>query len=141
LTVLPSYKGSLGVFRQPRRSADAAAGRVAPFKVVAFEPLPSAFARLQQSHSAAWDGRIPPHVTLRREALVDRNRMTTISVPRINGVLQEEWASICKGYAALRDADPRIEAVETWSVPLLRLDDVGLTGTRSDAIAEMHSSI
>jgi FkbM family methyltransferase len=96
-------------------------------RLMAFEPLPSAFARLQQSLSAAWDGRIPPHVSLRREALADRSGMTTISVPRINGVLQEEWASISKDYAALRAADPRIEAVETWSVPLLRLDDVSLT--------------
>ena len=43
--------------------------------------------------------------------------MTTISAPRIGGVVQEEWASISKDYAALREADPRIEAVETWSVP------------------------
>jgi FkbM family methyltransferase len=68
----------------------------------------------------------PPHVTLRREALAERSGMTTISAPRIGGVVQEEWASICKDYAALREADTRIEAVETWSVPLLRLDDTGL---------------
>ena len=41
--------------------------------------------------------------------------------------MQEEWASISKDYTALREADPRIEAIETWSVPMLRLDDVGLT--------------
>jgi FkbM family methyltransferase len=52
--------------------------------------------------------------------------MTTISAPRIGGVVQEEWASISKDYAALREADPCIEAVVTWSVPLLRLDDAGL---------------
>ena len=92
-------------------------------RVVAFEPLPPAFARLQQAMSAAWGGKLPPHVTLRREALAERNGMTTISAPRIGGVVQEEWASISKDYAALREADPRIEAVVTWSVPLLRLDD------------------
>ncbi len=96
--------------------------------VVAFEPLPPAFTRLQQSLAAAWGGAVPPHVTLRPEALADRNGMTTLSAPRINGVLQEEWASIAKDYAALHAADPRIEAIETWSVPLLRLDDVGLRG-------------
>jgi len=102
--------------------------RLSHSDVVAFEPLPPAFARLQQSVSAAWDGEIPRHITLWREALADRSGMTTISVPRINGVVQEEWASISKDYVALRTADPRIEAVETWLVPSLRLDDVGLTG-------------
>jgi FkbM family methyltransferase len=96
-------------------------------RVVAFEPLPSAFVRLQQAVLAACGGVIPSHITLRHEALADRSGTTTISVPRINGVLQEEWAAICKDYAALRAADPRIEAIETWSVPLLRLDDAGLS--------------
>jgi FkbM family methyltransferase len=95
-------------------------------RVAAFEPLPSAFARLRRAVSAAYGGVVPSHVTLRREALADRRGMTTLSVPRINGVLQEEWAAICKDYAALRADDPRIEAIEDWSVPLLRLDDADL---------------
>ena len=85
-------------------------------RVVAFEPVPAAFARLQQAVSAAWGGEVPPHVTLRREALAERSGTTTIAAPRINGILQEEWASISKDYTALRQADPRIEAIETWSV-------------------------
>jgi FkbM family methyltransferase len=96
-------------------------------RVVAFEPVPAAFARLQQAVSAAWGGEVPPHVTLRREALAERSGTTTIAAPRINGILQEEWASISKDYAALHQADPRIEAIETWLVPMLRLDDAGLT--------------
>jgi FkbM family methyltransferase len=96
-------------------------------QVVAFEPLPQAFVRLQQAVAAAWGGEVPPHVTLRPEALAERSGMTTISAPRINGVVQEEWASIAKDYGTLREADPRIEAVETRSVPSLRLDDAGLT--------------
>ena len=96
--------------------------------VVAFEPVPAAFACLQQAMSAAWGGEVPPHVTLRRGALAERSGTTTIAAPRINGILQEEWASISKDYAALRQADPRIEAIETWSVPMLCLDDAGLTG-------------
>ena len=96
-------------------------------RVIAFEPLPPAFARLQQAVSAAWGGEVPSHVTLRREALADRSGTVTIAAPRINGSLQEEWASIFKDYTALREADPRIEAIENWSVPVLRLDDVGLT--------------
>jgi FkbM family methyltransferase len=96
--------------------------------VVAFEPLPPASTRLQRPLAAARGGAVPPHVTLRPEAPADRTGMTTLSAPRINGVLQEEWASIAKDYAALHAADPRIEAIENWSVPLLHLDDVGLTG-------------
>jgi len=95
--------------------------------IVAFEPLPPAFARLKQSLAAVWGGAVPPHVTLRPEALSDHTGMVMLSAPRIDGALQEEWASIAKDYAALRAADPRIEAIETWSVPVLRLDDVGLT--------------
>jgi FkbM family methyltransferase len=95
--------------------------------VVAFEPLPPAFTRLRQGLAAAWDGAVPPHVTLRPEALADCTGTTTLSVPRIGGVLQEEWASIAKDYA-LHAGDPRIDAIETWSVPMLRLDDIGLTG-------------
>jgi FkbM family methyltransferase len=94
--------------------------------VVAFEPLPPAFARLQQAVSAAYGSTIPSHIALRHEALADRSGMTMISAPRVNGVVQEEWAAIYKDYAALRAADPRIEAIETWLVPLLRLDDAGL---------------
>jgi FkbM family methyltransferase len=94
--------------------------------IVAFEPLPPAFARLQECLAAAWGGRVPAHVTLRPEALADRAGMAVLSVPRINGVLQEEWASIAKDYSP-HAADPRIEAIETWSVPLLRLDDLALT--------------
>jgi FkbM family methyltransferase len=60
-------------------------------------------------------------------ALAERSGTTTIAAPRVNGILQEEWASISKDYAALRQGDPRIEAIETWSVPMLRLDDAGLT--------------
>jgi hypothetical protein len=48
-------------------------------------------------------------------------------MPRVNGKLQDEWASIAKDYAALREADPRIEGIETWSVPVLRLDDIDLS--------------
>jgi FkbM family methyltransferase len=54
-------------------------------RVVAFEPVPAAFARLRQAVSAAWGGEVPPHVTLRREALAERSGTTTIAAPRING--------------------------------------------------------
>ena len=95
-------------------------------RVVAFEPVPPSFARLQHCVAAAWGGEIPSHVTLRREAPSDRNGTATITVPRVNGELRDEWASIVKDYAALRQADPRIEVIETWSVPVLRLDDADI---------------
>ena len=82
-------------------------------RVVAFEPVAPSFARLQHCVAAAWGGEIPSHVTLRREALSDRSGPATIAVPRVNAELQDEWASIVKDYAALRQADPRIEAIET----------------------------
>jgi FkbM family methyltransferase len=96
-------------------------------RVVAFEPVPPTFTRLQQAVRGDWNGNLPAHVSLRREALAERSGMTTISAPRIGGVVQEEWASISKDYAALREADPRIEAIESWSVPTLSLDDACLT--------------
>lgn len=49
-----------------------------------------------------------------------------VAAPRINGVVQEEWGSISKDYAALRETDPPIEAIETWSVPVLRLDEADI---------------
>jgi FkbM family methyltransferase len=96
-------------------------------RVVAFEPVPPSFVRLQRVVAAAWGGEIPSHVTLRREALSDRSGTTTIAAPRVNGKLQDEWASIAKDYAVLRQADPRIESIETWSVPVLRLDDADIS--------------
>jgi len=96
-------------------------------RVVAFEPVPPSFARLQRIVAAAWGGETPVHVTLRCEALSDRSGTTMIAMPRVNGKLQDEWASIAKNYAALREADPRIEAIESWSVPALRLDDADLS--------------
>jgi FkbM family methyltransferase len=94
--------------------------------IVAFEPLPPALTRLRKCLASAWGGAVPPHVILRPEALANSTGMITLSVPRIDGVLQEEWASIAKDYS-VHATDPRIE-VETWSVPLMRLDDVGVTG-------------
>ena len=80
-------------------------------QVIAFEPVPPSFARLQRTVAAAWGGEIPSHITLRREALSDRSGTTTIAVPRVNGNFQDEWASIAKDYKTLRQADPRIEEI------------------------------
>jgi FkbM family methyltransferase len=91
--------------------------------VIAFEPLPSAFQRLQAAAA-----HLSGLVTLRPEALSDRPGAITLSVPRVGGVAQEEWASIAKDYEAIRRDDPRVEAIETWTVPTIPLDALALTG-------------
>jgi FkbM family methyltransferase len=90
--------------------------------VIAFEPLPAAFRRLR----AATAG-VAERVTLRAEALSDRAGAVTLAVPRVGGVAQEEWASIAKDYEAIRAADPRVEAVDRWTVETIPLDALGLT--------------
>ena len=91
-------------------------------RVLAFEPLPSAFRRLEAATASIRDV-----VTLRREALSDRAGSVTLAVPLVGGAAQEEWASIAKDYEAISRADPRVEAVDTWTVPTLALDDLHLT--------------
>lgn len=85
-------------------------------RVLAFEPLPSAFARLQAAMAPC-----PPHVELRREALGDHAGHITLTLPVVAGVPQEQWASTAKGYAQHGVAEQRL------TVPLRRLDEFGLT--------------
>jgi FkbM family methyltransferase len=101
--------------------------RLRQSRIVALEPIPAAFARLQDAVAGAWGGHVPPHVTLRNEALSDFTGVGTITAPRVGGIVQEEWASITKDYAALRADDRRIQAIETWAVPVRRLDDLDVT--------------
>jgi len=82
-------------------------------RVVAFEPLPSAFARLE----AACAGM--SNVTLRREALGAAAGALTLSVPVLEGVAAEQWASLAKDFS-------RFGAVETHAVPVITLDSLGL---------------
>ncbi|MGE0225091.1 MAG: FkbM family methyltransferase [Acetobacteraceae bacterium] len=91
-------------------------------RVIAFEPLPQACARLREAVAHLGD-----RVVVRPEALCDHAGTLTLSAPRVAGQVQEEWASIAKDYAAIRRDDPRVEAIETWTVPTLRLDKLGLT--------------
>jgi FkbM family methyltransferase len=86
-------------------------------RVLAFEPLPSAFARLQAAAGAL------PNVTLRQAALGDAEGEITLTLPVLDGVPQEQWASIAKGYAGL---DSRVTE-QRHRVPLHRLDGFGLT--------------
>nr|WP_283949811.1 FkbM family methyltransferase [Limobrevibacterium gyesilva] len=96
-------------------------------RVIAFEPLPPAFMRLEQAVRARY-GAIPPHVDLRQTALGDTAGSIALDVPVVGGVAQEQWASMVKDYEAMRRADPRIDAVQHFTVPLARLDDLALAG-------------
>lgn len=86
-------------------------------RVLAFEPLPAAFARLRAAVGHA------PHLTLRQEALGDHTGEITLTLPVLDGVPQEQWASTAKGYAGL---DARV-AEQRHTVPLRRLDEFALS--------------
>ena len=92
-------------------------------RVLAFEPLPSAFARLQAAVQAAFGGAAPAHVTCHHLALGDHQGSITLAMPVLDGVAQEQWASTAKDYAAHVSA--RV-AVERFTVPMRRLDDFAL---------------
>jgi len=91
-------------------------------RVLAFEPLPSAFARLKTALRAAF-GEEPAHVACHHLALGDHEGSITLAMPVLDGVAQEQWASTAKDYAAHVSA--RV-AVERFNVPMRRLDDFAL---------------
>jgi FkbM family methyltransferase len=92
-------------------------------RVLAFEPLPRAFARLSAAVAAAHGGRVPAYVSLLPEALGDRAGEVALSLPVLDGVPQEQWASTAKDYTAFEGA--RI-AVERITVPMRTLDSLAL---------------
>jgi FkbM family methyltransferase len=89
--------------------------RLPASRVLAFEPLPSAFARLRQATAGL------TNVELRQEALGDHRGEAVLAVPIVDGAPSEQWASVAKGYAQHGVAEQR------FTVPLRRLDDLGLT--------------
>lgn len=106
--------------------------RLPESRVLAFEPLPSAFARLQAALHDAF-GAAPPHVVCQAAALGDHAGDITLAMPVLDGVAQEQWASTAKDYGTHISA--RV-GVERFTVPLLRLDDLAipdLTGMKIDA--------
>lgn len=101
-------------------------------RVLAFEPLPAAFARLQAALRDAF-GATRPHVECHAAALGDHAGEITLAMPILDGVAQEQWASTAKDYATHLSA--RV-GVERFTVKLMRLDDLGLpdvTGIKIDA--------
>jgi len=82
-------------------------------RVIAFEPLPSAFARLEAACAGL------PNVTLRREALGAEAGALTLSVPVLDGVAAEQWASLAKDFSGFG-------ATQTHAVAVITLDSLGL---------------
>ena len=95
-------------------------------RVLAFEPLPVAFARLQAACAGL------PNVELHQAALGDQVGEATLTMPLVDGVAQEQWASTAKGYAGFG-----AQVTEArFTVPLRKLDEFGLhdvTGVKLDA--------
>ncbi len=89
-------------------------------KVVAFEPLPPAFARLRAAVAGL-------AVELRPQALGVGPGRLSLEAPVIGGILREQWASVAKDYAAIAAADPRVERIERWEVEVIALDSLGLS--------------
>ncbi|WP_207539856.1 FkbM family methyltransferase [Sabulicella rubraurantiaca] len=85
-------------------------------RVLAFEPLPSAFARL----AAACAGR--SNIELRPEALGERPGEAMLSLPMLDGVAQEQWASTSKDYRGFSGV-----TVQQHVVPVVTLDSLALT--------------
>ena len=86
-------------------------------RVIAFEPLPQARERLL----AGFGGALPPHVTLRAEALGAGPGEAVLSLPILDGEPAEQWASIAKDYAE----HPHLDT-ERHRVPVIALDSLGL---------------
>jgi FkbM family methyltransferase len=91
-------------------------------RVHAFEPLPSAFARLSARLAATFGGP-PSHVTLHEAALGDHAGRITLTMPLVDGAPQEQWASTAKDYRA--HVSERV-AVARFEVPILTLDSLAL---------------
>jgi FkbM family methyltransferase len=92
-------------------------------QVLAFEPLPAAFARLRAAALAEY-GALPPHLQLRPEAVGAAPGRLTLSVPVLGGVVQEQWASLAKDYAAFDSVGTEQHEVEVITVDSLGLSDL-----------------
>ena len=97
-------------------------------RVLAFEPLPSAFARLRAATAHL------PNVECRPEALGDAPGEAVLTLPVLDGAPQEQWASLAKDYAGFA----RVGAVAR-RVPVITLDSLALEGVTAVKLdAEGH---
>ncbi len=90
-------------------------------RVIAFEPLPVAFARLSAAVETAG-----VTIQLRPEALGEGPGRAVLEVPSVAGVAQEQWASLAKDYAAIAAGDARVDAVARTEVAVIALDSLDL---------------
>lgn len=88
--------------------------------VHAFEPLPTALARLRRAAGHL------PNVTIHPIALGAAPATALLEVPSVAGVAQEQWASLAKDYEAIRRDDPRVGEIARHPVRVERLDDLAL---------------
>ena len=94
-------------------------------QVHAFEPLPAAMARLRANVIAEF-GALPPHVTLHAEALGAAPGEAVLTLPVLDGVAQEQWASLAKDYAEHRSVTTQVHRV-----PVITLDSLNLSGVKA----------
>lgn len=104
--------------------------RLPASRVHAFEPLPSAMARLRAALTAEF-GALPPHVTLHAEALGAAEGEATLTLPVLDGVPQEQWASISKDYAEHASVTTEAHRVRVVTLDSLELREV--TAIKLDA--------
>ncbi len=98
--------------------------RLPASRVLAFEPLPEAFARLRAAAAGL------ATIELRQEALGDHRGEAVLTLPIVDGAPSEQWASTVKTYAQHGVEERRV------TVPLRRLDEWGiadLTAVKLDA--------
>lgn len=93
-------------------------------RVLAFEPLPPAFARLRAAagHLA--------NVECRPEALGDAPGEATLTLPLVEGVPQEQWASLAKDYTGFPGVGTARHRVPVVTLDSLELD--GVTAVKLD---------
>ncbi|WP_421994260.1 FkbM family methyltransferase [Roseococcus sp.] len=104
--------------------------RLPDSRVHAFEPLPAAMARLRTNLAQEF-GAIPPHVTLHAEALGAAPGEAVLTWPVLDGVPQEQWASIAKDYAEHASVGTDSRRVRVVTLDSLDLRDV--TAIKLDA--------
>lgn len=96
-------------------------------RVIAFEPLPSAMARLRASFGEP----LPGNVTLRPEALGATRGEATLTLPVLDGAPAEQWASLAKTYAEHATVGTQQHRVVVLPLDELALADV--TAIKLDA--------
>ncbi|WP_424812563.1 FkbM family methyltransferase [Roseococcus sp. YIM B11640] len=104
-----------------------------------FEPLPEAMARLREALAREF-GEVPPHVVLHGEALGNAPGEALLTLPILDGVPQEQWASLAKDYGEHASVTTRAHQVRVVTLDSLGLGDVtavklDVEGAEEEAIA------